>query len=115
MRQGASQPGMIGRFLASFGAPMLYVWREFSGIWSTGRLTLYYMLRGRIRWREVVAQSFEIGNRSVVFISFTLGFLGMILIFRPGSRRRRSQGICSCSAPCFFSCSCVSLPPPSRL
>ncbi len=54
--------------------------------------TLYYTTRGRIRMREVFAQCYEIGNRSVVFITFTLGFLGMILVFQAGYQAQRITG-----------------------
>jgi phospholipid/cholesterol/gamma-HCH transport system permease protein len=40
----------------------------------------------------VWAQAFEIGNRSVVFITFTLGFLGMILVFQAGFQAQKITG-----------------------
>lgn len=45
-------------------------------------LTLFYIVRRPIRWRETLNQSYEIGNRSFVFISLVLGFLGMILVYQ---------------------------------
>lgn len=39
-------------------------------------------VRGRREPGEVVAQLYQVGNRSVIFIAVTLGFLGMVLVFQ---------------------------------
>ena len=71
---------LFARLLASFGEPAMEVTQIVKGIAKTGSLTWYYSLRGRKRWDAIFEQLHDIGNRSVVFIAFTLGFLGMILI-----------------------------------
>lgn len=52
-----------------------------------GRLffhTLYYVARGRRENGAVVAQMYEIGNRSAFFLSVSMGFIGMIMVFQSG-------------------------------
>lgn len=78
--------------LASLGEPVVEVVTQVRGINKLFWLTLYYLFRGRIRWGEVAKQCYEIGNRSVVFIAFTLGFLGAILIFQAGYQAQRITG-----------------------
>lgn len=78
--------------LGALGAPVMEFGQLLRGIGQVGAQTLYYMMRGRIRWREVIKQAYEIGNRSVVFITFTLGFLGMILVFQAGFQAQRITG-----------------------
>lgn len=48
------------------------------------RQTLYWLLNGGLvrRRRQVLEQLYEIGNRSVVFITVTLGVLGMITVLQ---------------------------------
>lgn len=76
----------------SIGDPVVYIGRLLRGITQTLMETLFYIARGKIRWREVIAQSYEIGNKSVVFITFTLGFLGMILVFQAGYQAQKITG-----------------------
>lgn len=86
------RPGLLGSFLSSLGEPVLYTWREIRGIARMAVLVFQYMLRGKIRWRAVAEQAYEIGNKSVVFITFTLGFLGMILVFQAGFQAEKITG-----------------------
>jgi phospholipid/cholesterol/gamma-HCH transport system permease protein len=51
--------------------------------------TLYYVARGRREKGALVQQMFEIGNRSVFFLSVTMGFLGMILVYQSGLQAKR--------------------------
>ena len=48
------------------------------------RDTLAWLGRGSVRrrWPQVLQQMFEIGNRSVVFITVTMGVLGMITVLQ---------------------------------
>ncbi len=89
---GGSDPGPVRRALHAMGAPVLQVWGIMRGIGRTFGLTLYYLVRGRKRWGAVFEQMHEIGNRSVVFIAFTLGFLGMILIYQASYQAMRITG-----------------------
>jgi phospholipid/cholesterol/gamma-HCH transport system permease protein len=51
--------------------------------------TLYYVFRGRKEKGALARQMFEIGNRSVFFLSVTMGFLGMILVYQAGLQSKR--------------------------
>jgi phospholipid/cholesterol/gamma-HCH transport system permease protein len=51
--------------------------------------TLYYVVHGRRENRALARQMFEIGNRSVFFISITMGFIGMILVYQAGLQAKR--------------------------
>ncbi len=91
----ADSPGALARGLAGIGAPVLEVYRTVHDIFRVLWLTLYYIIngqKGERRRHEVVAQMHEIGNRSLVFIAVTLGFLGMILIFQAGYQANKITG-----------------------
>ena len=51
--------------------------------------TLFYTFRGRREKGAVVGQMYEIGNRSLFFISTTMGFFGMILVYQSGLQLKR--------------------------
>ena len=51
--------------------------------------TLYYVARGRREKGALVRQMYEIGNRSVFFLSVTMGFIGMILVYQAGLQAKR--------------------------
>lgn len=78
--------------LASFGAPFLEIGRTVLGIAEVFRLTIYYLIHGRKRWNAIFEQMYDVGNRSIVFITVTLGFLGMILIYQAGNQALRITG-----------------------
>lgn len=51
--------------------------------------TLYYVVRGRRERGAIVRQMYEIGNRSFVFVTITMGFIGMIMVYQSGVQTRR--------------------------
>jgi len=51
--------------------------------------TLYYTFRGRREKGALVQQLYEIGNKSLFFISITMGFIGMILVYQAGLQAKR--------------------------
>jgi phospholipid/cholesterol/gamma-HCH transport system permease protein len=51
--------------------------------------TLHYCAKGRREPGAVVRQMFEIGNRSVVFLTVVMGFIGMILVLQAGLQVKR--------------------------
>lgn len=85
-------PTLLERFLASFGEPIVETTRTMREIADVFVLTWYYLLRGQRRWRAMWEQAYEIGNRSLVFIAVTLGFLGMILIYQAGYQAMKITG-----------------------
>ena len=54
--------------------------------------TLSGTLRGRREPGEVVQQMYQIGNKSLVFIAVTLGFIGMVLVFQTCLQLNRVTG-----------------------
>src|SRR6202789_2125225 len=51
--------------------------------------TLYHVFRGQPDRGAVVRQMWEIGNRSLFFVSITMGFIGMILLYQSGLQAKR--------------------------
>ena len=51
--------------------------------------TLYYVFRGNRDKGAVVEQMYAIGNRSMFFMTITMGFIGMILVFQAGVQAKR--------------------------
>jgi phospholipid/cholesterol/gamma-HCH transport system permease protein len=51
--------------------------------------TLYYSVRGKREPGATVQQMFEIGNKSLFFLSITMGFIGMILVLQSGLQAER--------------------------
>ncbi|HVY46615.1 MAG TPA: ABC transporter permease [Minicystis sp.] len=51
--------------------------------------TLYYCVNGRREPGAVVAQMYEIGNKSLFFLSVVMGFIGMILVLQAGIQAKR--------------------------
>jgi phospholipid/cholesterol/gamma-HCH transport system permease protein len=94
--------GMVRRTLASLGAPVREVYRTIADIFRVFAMTLYYLLDGRPRWNAVRDQMYEIGNRSLLFIAVTLGFLGMILVFQAGYQANRIVGDLRLIGPLFL-------------
>lgn len=87
-REPTTFVGLIG----ALGRPFVGVGTTVKEIFSLFGMTLYYMVRGRTRWRSIFEQLYEVGNRSVIFIAVTLGFLGMILIYQSGYQAQQITG-----------------------
>lgn len=51
--------------------------------------TLYYAFRGRREKGALAQQMYEIGNKSLFFLSITMGFIGMILVYQSGLQLKR--------------------------
>lgn len=51
--------------------------------------TLFYTFRGRREKGALVRQMYEMGNRSLFFLSTTMGFIGMILVYQAGLQSKR--------------------------
>lgn len=68
--------------LTAAGSAVIDVTRDVSDILKFGARTLERVVRGKKSRRMIVEQMHQIGNRSVFFISVTMGFIGMILVFQ---------------------------------
>ncbi len=75
--------------LFAVGATGLELVTAARGLYSVLAQTLYQVARGRRERGAVVAQMYEIGNRSLVFITLTMGALGMILTYQIGVQQAR--------------------------
>jgi phospholipid/cholesterol/gamma-HCH transport system permease protein len=51
--------------------------------------TLYYTVRGRRERGAILRQMYEIGNKSFVFVTITMGFIGMIMVYQSGLQTKR--------------------------
>jgi phospholipid/cholesterol/gamma-HCH transport system permease protein len=51
--------------------------------------TLYYVVRGKREKGATVRQMYAIGNQSLFFVSITMGFIGMILVYQSGLQIKR--------------------------
>ena len=51
-------------------------------LWSVLSRTVYWTLRGPAEPGAAVKACYEIGNQSLFFLSVTMGFIGMILVFQ---------------------------------
>jgi phospholipid/cholesterol/gamma-HCH transport system permease protein len=78
----APKPKTAPGFLANLGAPTIEIVRDVRDILGVFARTLGFVVRGRIEWKLVFEQMHVIGNKSVFFISTTMGFIGMILVFQ---------------------------------
>ncbi len=54
--------------------------------------TLHGAVRGRREPGEIARQMFQVGNRSLLFVGVTLGFLGMVLVFQTCLQVNRVTG-----------------------
>src|SRR5262245_59385316 len=87
---GLDQPELEDESLVHLlGAQALHLYRTGVEISSVFIQTLYYCFRGRPDFNAVVRQMFEIGNRSVVFLTVVMGFIGMILVLQGGLQVKR--------------------------
>ena len=51
--------------------------------------TLYFLVRGRRDRGAIVRQMYEIGVKSLFFVSIAMGFIGMIIVYQSGIQIRR--------------------------
>jgi len=75
--------------LAALGAAAIDLAAGARELYSVFVRTLYYVFRGRREPGALSRQMYEIGNRSLLFLSVTMGFLGMILVYQAGLQASR--------------------------
>ncbi len=74
------------------GASSIALVRSLSLIWSIFVRSNYYLLRGRISWKEVMLQSLEFGWRSILFMTVTMGFVAMLFVHQAAYQINRVTG-----------------------
>ena len=75
--------------VAIIGAQVIELARVAQEIYSVFVRTLYYSVRGRREPGALLQQMYEIGNRSLFFLTVVMGFIGMILVFQAGLQAKR--------------------------
>jgi phospholipid/cholesterol/gamma-HCH transport system permease protein len=76
------QLGPFVRLLTALGGAVTELIRDVADILRVLARTVRFVVRGRVERRLVLEQMHAIGNRSVFFVSVTMGFIGMILVFQ---------------------------------
>jgi len=74
---------------AWIGARVIELCRAGWDLYSVFVRTLYYCVHGRRERGAVVTQMYEIGNRSLFFLTVVMGFIGMIMVFQAGVQTKR--------------------------
>lgn len=82
------EPAELG-LVGSLGAAAIDIYIGARDLYSVFVRTLYYIFRGKRERGAVLKQMYEIGNKSLVFLCITMGFIGMILVYQSGLQARR--------------------------
>ncbi len=77
------------RFTAALGRLVLDGVVTLRDLYRVLVLTLHYSLRGAPNRAAFFREMYEIGNRSLVFLSIVMGFIGMILVYQGGLQTQR--------------------------
>jgi phospholipid/cholesterol/gamma-HCH transport system permease protein len=85
LKEDHEELGPIGQ-LGAAAIDLLIGGRE---LYSVFVRTLFYTFRGRREKGALAEQMYAIGNRSLFFLSTTMGFLGMILVYQAGLQAKR--------------------------
>lgn len=75
--------------LYELGTAVLDLARGGKDLYGVFVRTLYWTFAGRRERGAVIRQCYEIGNRSMFFLSVTMGFIGMILVFQSALQAQR--------------------------
>ena len=78
--------------VTQIGAEVLAVGETARSMRRVFTRTLRASFRGRREPGEVAAQMFQVGNKSLVFVGVTLGFIGMVLVFQTCLQVNRVTG-----------------------
>jgi phospholipid/cholesterol/gamma-HCH transport system permease protein len=85
LRDLSPEPTGVG----ALGARAIELVKEGFDLYSVFVRTLYYVVRGRREEGATVRQMYEIGNRSLFFLTVVMGFIGMILVLQAGIQTKR--------------------------
>lgn len=78
----AGRPSAPTRWLAALGTPLVEAARAGRALAGLFAHTLSASLRGRREPGEVVRQMYQAGNRSLLFVTVTIGFIAMVSIYQ---------------------------------
>lgn len=74
---------------AELGRGAIGLWGIGTGIYSVFVRTLFYCFRGRREPGATAFYMYEIGNRSLFFLTVVMGFIGMIMVYQGGVQNLR--------------------------
>lgn len=77
------------RLLHQLGSLPVQGWRELWSLYGLFVRTLYYCVRGRREKGAVLEQMYAIGNRSMFFMTVTMGVIGIILVYQSGMQSEK--------------------------
>lgn len=83
------KPGFWEGLAASAGTQPILVWGDLKGIYSIFVRTLYFTVRGKPEKGAMLREMYEIGNKSLLFITVVMGFIGMIFVYQGGVQAQR--------------------------
>lgn len=86
MRASASAPPLPPGILHALGAPFVAAARDLRELFALFAQTLHWCVRGRREKGDVIAQMYSLGNRSWFFLTVSMTFIGMILVFQAGAQ-----------------------------
>jgi phospholipid/cholesterol/gamma-HCH transport system permease protein len=75
--------------VATLGAAGIHLFLSARELYSVFVRTLYYVFRGKREKGALVRQMYEMGNKSVLFLTVTMGCIGMILVYQGGLQTQR--------------------------
>jgi phospholipid/cholesterol/gamma-HCH transport system permease protein len=75
--------------VADIGAGTIGLVRTGLELYSVFVRTLYYCAFGRTERGAIAKQMYEIGNKSIFFLTVVMGFIGMILVYQAGIQNLR--------------------------
>ncbi len=82
----ATPPERLAGFVGGVALDFAESGRE---LYSVFARTLYYVVRGRREPGATLKQMYEIGNKSLLFLTVTMGCIGMILVYQAGLQTKR--------------------------
>lgn len=62
---------------------------ELLGLWRLLARTIYFIGRGKWEKGAVVQEMYSMGNRSIFFMTVTMGFIGAIIVFQSGTQAQK--------------------------
>jgi phospholipid/cholesterol/gamma-HCH transport system permease protein len=89
MTTSAPDRHLPARLVHDLGASGIELFLGARELYSVFVQTLYHTVRGRREKGAVIRQMYEIGNQSLFFVSITMGFIGMILLYQAGLQVKR--------------------------
>lgn len=102
MSDAGEAPRNVSGAAAALGSLALSLYRAGRELYEIFVRTLYWTAKGTREPGVVARYCFEVGNKSLFFISVTMGFIGMIMVFQSALQAQRILGDLSQLGPTFI-------------